>query len=123
MILQECAVCPLSPAEVAVEHQRQHVTATAEVTAHAARLPLDDRGTGQGGEDNGITGAAALAVHAKKDGQVIQEEVQHGGGWFAVERILRGQAVRMPPVGPDPIVAHGRPHRSRRTPDSCGSMR
>ncbi len=78
---QECAVCPLTPAQVAVEHQGQHVTAAATVGTHAARLPLDDGGTGQGGEDNVLTGITALAINVDEDGQVVQEEVHHGVGF------------------------------------------
>ena len=78
MILQKGAVCPLSTAQVAVEQQGHHVTTAAGVTCNAARLPLDDGGTGQGRQDDGITGRAALAVNVDEHRQVIQQEVQHG---------------------------------------------
>jgi hypothetical protein len=80
MVGQQCAVCPLSQ-RGAGHQQAHHVTLAAVVAADAAGVPLYDGTTGQGRQDDALTGLTG-ALHVHEHGQVIEGEVQHGSELF-----------------------------------------
>ena len=79
VVLQAVTVHPLSHAALTVHQQAQHVTAAATMGGHAARVPLYDGTTGQGGQDDTLTGSAG-ALDVNEHGQVVESEVDHGSG-------------------------------------------
>ena len=79
VVLQAVTVHPLSHAALTVHQQAQHVTAAATMGGHATRVPLYDGATGQGGQDDTLTGSAG-ALDVNEHGQVVESEVDHGSG-------------------------------------------
>ena len=74
--LKECTVHPLTHAALTVDHQAYHVTTAAGVTADAATVPLYDGGTGEGRQDDPLTGSART-LHVDEHGQVVDGVVDH----------------------------------------------
>ena len=92
MILEAVTVHPLSHAALTVHQQAQHVTAAATMGGHAARVPLYDGTTGQGGQDDTLTGSAG-ALDVNEHGQVVESEVDHGSGRLVDVFSLQGQGI------------------------------